>query len=298
MKLCFKLWALVLMLMLGQTVAWAQAKQAVIFPFNTQAPANLGYLGKAVPAAIQNKLQTAGVASRIAPNPVRSAQEARRALGGADYGVFGQVSVQGQNCTIILNTIDKSGKSWTKTPNAPLTSLTGSVQSMTQAMAQESMGVRLGSTQGLGLTPGSSARAGQVKPRTPGASSDIIVNETGQQYYLNPQFRYQGASAGDSSRLRSQRLKINMTDMAVDDFNGDGRNEVAILDSHHLYMFVWGNDGRLRELGKVQISQSNVNFIMRAIDLNHDGAKELVITTYDEDKNRPYTFFYSFKGNR
>ena len=217
-------------------------------------------------------------------------------MGGADYAVFGNISVQGNNCSITLNSVDRSGKTWSKTAQTPLSGLSGTVQNLTQSMAQESFGVQLAHT-GVAMTPGSRAMHGPRQPQA-GTSSDIIVNETGQQYYLNPQFRYQGASAGDSSRLRSQRLKISMVDMAVDDFNGDGKNEIAILDNHHLYMFVWGNDGKLREIGKTQVAQSNVNFCMRSIDLNRDGAKELVVVTYDEQKNRPYTFFYSFKGNR
>ena len=128
--------------------------------------------------------------------------------------------------------------------------------------------------------------------------SDIIRNETGQtESYLNPQFRYQGNSA-DGSRIRSQRLKDEMVDMAVADFNGDGRNEIAILHDHRLVIYKWGNDGRLGKLGEITISRSNLNFSMRAIDLNRDGAKDLVVATFEEESNRPYSYFYSFRGNK
>ena len=302
MKFRFHWLLLSLVIWLGLVAqAMAASKQAVILPFSGELPPNMSYLARAVPASVQSKLQMPGVLTiRSIQGKAANAAEARRAMGAADYAIFGNVSVSGNNCTITLNSVDKAGKTWSRTQQAPLNSLTSTVNSMTQSLASEGLGVSLaqGASRGVAMTPGSSARSGQAVPSGRGASSDIIVNETGQQYYLNPQFRYQGASAGDSSRLRSQRLKINMTDMAVDDFNGDGKNEIALLDQHNLYMYVWGNDGRLRELGQVQISQTNVNFCMRAIDLNRDGAKELVITTYEADKNRPYTFFYSFKNNR
>ena len=302
MKFRFHWLLLSLVIWLGLVAqAMAASKQAVILPFSGELPPNMSYLARAVPASVQSKLQMPGVLTiRSVQGKAANAAEARRAMGAADYAIFGNVSVSGNNCTITLNSVDKAGKTWSRTQQAPLNSLTSTVNSMTQSLASEGLGVSLaqGASRGVAMTPGSSARSGQAVPSGRGASSDIIVNETGQQYYLNPQFRYQGASAGDSSRLRSQRLKINMTDMAVDDFNGDGKNEIALLDQHNLYMYVWGNDGRLRELGQVQISQTNVNFCMRAIDLNRDGAKELVITTYEADKNRPYTFFYSFKNNR
>ena len=303
MKLSFRcvFFSLVMCLALLTQAYAAGGKQAVVLPFSGDLPPNMSYLSRAVPAAVQNKLQMPGIlTAKSAQGKASSAAEARRAMGSADYAVFGHVGVSGNNCTITLNSVDKAGKTWSKTETTSLNNLTSTVQNMTQAMANEGLGVSLAqsASRGAAMTPGSNARAGQAVPRGSGASSDIIVNETGQQYYLNPQFRYQGASAGDASRLRSPRLKIKMIDMAVDDFNGDGKNEIAILDQHHLYMHIWDKDGRLREIGKVQISQSNVNFCMRAIDLNRDGAKELVITTYDESKNRPYTFFYSFKNNR
>ena len=89
-----------------------------------------------------------------------------------------------------------------------------------------------------------------------------------------------------------------MVDMAVADFNGDGRNEIAILHDHRLVIYKWGNDGRLGKLGEITISRSNLNFSMRAIDLNRDGAKDLVVATFEEETNRPYTYFYGFRGNK
>ncbi|MBO4368991.1 MAG: VCBS repeat-containing protein [Desulfovibrio sp.] len=275
----------------------AAPKSVVILPFAAQTPQNLSYLSKAVPAAVQGKLNQSGVAAHMGQKAAMTAAEARKAMGKADYAVWGTVAVQGNTAIIGFNSVDRSGKNWSKTTKAPLNGMNAAIQAMTQDMARESMGLSLqAGSQGM-MTPGSRAK-NPTPLQGSGASSDIIVNDTGQQYYLNPQFRYQGASAGDSTRLRSQRLKLNMTDMAVADFNGDGRNEVAILDAHHLTMFVWGNDGKLKELGSTLISQTNQNFSMRAIDLNRDGAMEIVIATFDEEQNRPYTFFYSFKGNR
>ncbi|MCR4667129.1 MAG: VCBS repeat-containing protein [Desulfovibrio sp.] len=289
LPLCGLLFCLLLV-----SAAEAAQKTVVIMPFVAETPQSMRYLSKAVPTAVQNKLSQSGVRTSMGGHQVSSSQEARKALGAADYAVWGSVKVQGNQAVISINSVDKAGKTWSDSAKTPVNAMNPAIQAMTQKMGT-SMGLQAVASPGV-MTPGSRA---QNAPLNRGSSSDIIVNETGQQqYYLNPQFRYQGAGAGDASRLRSQRLKINMTDMAVADFNGDGRNEVAILDSHNLYMFVWGNDGKLKELGKTRISQTNVNFSMRAIDLNRDGAQELVIATFDEEQNRPYSFFYSFKGNR
>lgn len=159
----------------------------------------------------------------------------------------------------------------------------------------------------IGQTAGAAGNsAGSTAARGGSRSNDIIVNETGNnggtsagQVYLNPQFRYQGSGSSDGSRLRTQRLSQKMAGMVVGDFNGDHKNEIAILGDHDVAIFTWsGKNSRMQELGRQRITATNSNFAIRAIDLNHDGALDLVITTFSEDDNRPYTFFYTFKGNR
>ena len=131
----------------------------------------------------------------------------------------------------------------------------------------------------LGLVLASAAWA------APSGRSDIIMNETGSQtqkdVYLNPQFRYQGAGTGDGSRLRTQRLSEQMNGMAVGDFNGDGKNEIAIMTPHDIVIYVWhGKDSRMTELGRRKVLANNTNFSLRTMDINRDGAQDLIITTY------------------
>ncbi|MBE6442968.1 MAG: VCBS repeat-containing protein [Desulfovibrio desulfuricans] len=272
----------------------AAAKSAVVLPFTVNAPQNYAYLAKAVPAAIQGKLNHPGVLDvRSVQGKAASATEARQALrsSGADNAVWGSVSVIGNEATVEINSVDKAGKTWTQTAQSPVSELTGAVQRLSARMGQEVFGVSSAMR-----TPGSTA-AGNARKGAPGG--DIITNETGQQQvYLNPQFRYQGAGANDGSRLRSQRLKYTMVDMAVGDFNGDGKNEIAVLSDHNLRIYSWPLNGQLKLLGETVISRSNNNFSMRAIDLNRDRALELVVATYEEDSNRPYGYIYSFKGNK
>lgn len=291
MRLSLTACLLTLVLGLAQSVS-AAPKSFVLLPFTVNAPQSYAYLSKAVPATMQARLNRPGVLEgRSAQARATSAAEARKAMGGADYAVWGAVSVMGNECTIEVHSVDKAGKTWSKTAQGPLSGLTSTVQQLSSALGSEVFGVAVAARPGF-MTPGKGRPVNQM-------NSDIVVNETGQQQvYLNPQFRYQGAGAGDGSRLRSQRLKDNMVDMAVGDFNGDGKNEVAVLGDHRLTIYVWHSDGKLRELGSTVVSQSNINFSMRAIDLNRDGALELVVATFEEEENRPYSYFYSFKGNK
>ena len=274
--------------------ASAAAKSAVVLPFVVNAPQSYAYLSKAVQATIQGRLDRPGVLeARAGQNKAASQAEAQQALrsSGADNAIWGSVSVMGNDCTVVMNSVDKAGKTWSKTAQAPVSELTTSVQKLTSALSQEVFGISSAMR-----TPGSTASG---SPRGATANGDIVTNETGQQQvYLNPQFRYQGAGAEDGSRLRTQRLGYNMVDMAVGDFNGDGKNEIAILSDHDLRIYSWPANGQLKLIGETVVSRSNNNFSMRAIDLNRDRSMALVVTTTEESSNRPYSFIYSFKGNK
>ena len=274
--------------------ASAAAKSAVVLPFVVNAPQSYAYLSKAVPATIQGQLDRPGMLeTRTGQSKASSQTEAQQALrsSGADNAVWGSVSVMGNDCTVIINSVDKAGKTWTKTGQAPVSELTTTVQSLTSALSKEVFGVSTAMR-----SPGSTAANAN---RGATSNADIVTNETGQQQvYLNPQFRYQGAGSEDGSRLRTQRLPYNMVDMAVGDFNGDGKNEVAILSDHDLRIYSWPTNGQIKLLAETVISRSNNNFSMRAIDLNRDRSLALVIATTEESSNRPYSYIYSFKGNK
>ena len=273
-------------------MAMAASKSVIVLPFGVNAPQSYNYLAKAVPSTIQARLNKPGqLEARSVQGKAGSAAEARKALqaAGAEYAVWGDVNVMGNECTIVVNSVDRSGKTWSKSDQCPMSGLTRTLHGLTAALGSEALGVAV-ARPNFGGGQAHAARQG---------NADIIVNETGQQQvYLNPQFRYQGAGANDGSRLRSQRFKFAMVDMAVADFNGDGKNEVAILSDNKLYIYLWQPDGRMKELGSTEVARSNECFSMRAIDLNGDRAMELVVATFEEDNNRPYSYFFSFKGNK
>ena len=292
MRLTFSVCLLLVAVAAG--AASAAAKSAVVLPFVVNAPQSYAYLSKAVQATIQGRLDRPGVLeARAGQNKAASQAEAQQALrsSGADNAIWGSVSVMGNDCTVVMNSVDKAGKTWSKTAQAPVSELTTSVQKLTSTLSQEVFGISSAMR-----TPGSTASG---SPRGATANGDIVTNETGQQQvYLNPQFRYQGAGAEDGSRLRTQRLGYNMVDMAVGDFNGDGKNEIAILSDHDLRIYSWPANGQLKLIGETVVSRSNNNFSMRAIDLNRDRSMALVVTTTEESSNRPHSFIYSFKGNK
>lgn len=274
---------------------WAAQKTFVACPFTVNAPDSFKYLAKAIPSALVSRLNTPGTLKGTAGNArVGGEAEARKVLTQTktDYVVWGSVNVVGKDCVVEISSVDKKGKLWTRSASSPVSELMGSVNGLAASLGAEAMGEPIASRPGF-MSPG--ARKGGAR----GSGSDIIVNETGQnQAYLNPQFRYQGAGAADGSRMRSQRIKEGMVDMAVGDFNGDGKTEIAFLGEHKLTIFLWEAGGKLKVLGETNVARTNSNFSMRAMDLNRDGATDLVVATFNETDNRPLSYFFSFKGNK
>lgn len=280
----------------GALPALADQKTFVIMPFTVNAPQSYSYLGKAVPGTIRNHITRPGVLQGSTGTArVASDADAAKALKAskADYAIWGVVNVVGNDATVEIHSMDKNGKSWSKSTTGSMSNLTGTVQGLSASLGSEALGVP------VAARPAFMSGGSKGGPAVNQMNQNIVVNETGkQQVYLNPQFRYQGAGSSDGSRLRSQRLNGNMVDMAVADFNGDGKNEIAVLGDTKLTIYVWGADGKLNKLGETTVSASNNNFSMRSIDLDRDGAADLVVATFEGDSNRPYSYFYSFKGNK
>ena len=169
MKLAF---AACLMLVMGLQAQAAQAKSFVLLPFEVHAPQNYSYLSKAVPSTLMGRLSATGATGTMGPRAAGSAAEARKFIGGADYALWGTVSVMGNDCTIVLNSVDKKGSTWSNTAQGPMSALNATVQRLAGAFSSEVLGV-----------------AGAAAASR-GGRSDIIRNETGQtESYLNPQFR-------------------------------------------------------------------------------------------------------------
>ncbi len=274
--------------------AQAAGKTFAVAPFEVQGPEGYTYLGKAVASTLKSRLSSSGEAQAVsgqmpAKAPAAAQIPALKKSLKADYMVYGHVAVLGDNCTVTVNVLGPDGKTWTRDAQGPVSNLTATVNTLASAAAGEALR--------LSTRPLSANNAAAQAPKGP---AGIVMNDDGQKpadYYLNPQFRYQGGSQGDGSRLHSQKLKFDMVDMAVGDFTGDGRNEIAILSQHKLYMFRM-NGARLEPLGETTTSMSNDNFSMRAIDLNRDKVKELVVATFESDGGRAASYIYSFKGKK
>jgi hypothetical protein len=298
MKL-FRIVALACAMLLYATLALGATRTFVVAPFQIVGPPGNAYLEKAIPSTLSSRLQWPGQVEALAKGApskaLSSGEDAKKALDAskAQYIIWGNTAIVGEECNLDVQVLGKDGKEWRKSGKCPVKSLMGAVQGIADSIGVEVFG-----------RPAQQAGGQQRLPVVNQMNPDIVVNQTGQQQvYLNPQFRYQGSTGGDASRLRTQTLPFTMVDFLVGNFSGKDKNEVAVLSDHRLYIYAW-EQGRLKLLAETVVSMSAQNYSLHAIDLDRDGALELVISTFMPDNqaqqggNQPSGYIYSFAGGR
>ena len=291
--------ALACMVLPHAALALGATRTFIAAPFQVIGPSGNAYLEKAIPSTLSSRLEWKGQVEPLAKGapskPLSGGQEAKKALDAskAQYILWGSATIVGEECNLEVQVLGKDGKEWRKSGKCPAKNLMGAVQGIADSIGVEVFGrpaQQIGKQQGLPVV-------NQMNP-------DLVVNQSGQQQvYLNPQFRYQGATGGDASRMRSQTLPFTMVDFLVGNFSGQGKNEVAVLSDHKLLIYAW-EQGRLKPLAETTVSMSSQNYSLHAIDLDRDGALELVVSAFNPDTqasqggNMPSGYIYSFAGGR
>jgi len=287
------------MMLLYAALALGATRTFVTAPFQIVGPSGNAYLEKAIPSTLSSRLHWKGHVEALAKGapskPLSSGEDAKKALDAskAQYIIWGNATIVGEECNLDVQLLDKDGKEWRKSGKCPMKNLMGVVQGIADSIGVEVFGrpaQQVGSRQGL-------PAVNQMNP-------DIVVNQTGQQQvYLNPQFRYQGDTGGDASRLRSQTLPFTMVDFLIGNFSGKSRFEVAVLSDYRLHIYAWEH-GRLKLLAETVVAMATRNYSLHAIDLDHDGTLELVVSAFLQDSrgnqtsNQPSSYIYSFAGGR
>ena len=287
----------------------AQKGSYVVAPFVINGPSEFGYLGKAIPSMLASRLYWKGhfePASEGAGNvgSVSGSEAARRALSasGADYLVWGDVNIAGQNAMIHARVLDKAGKEWRREATSTVNDLIPTLQNLADGINAELFGRPLATSQ---VASGSTSRTG-ARPLNPA----MVQNETTQsQVYLNPQIRYQGR---DGDRLRTQRLPFASRAMITGDFNGDGKNEVVIMDQNQLFVYRWTD--MLQPMDEYKLPRTQITLALNRIDLDRDRVPEIIVSSVGLDSDRstskdsasmlftesdkPYSYVLSFKGGK
>ncbi|MDL2307854.1 VCBS repeat-containing protein [Desulfovibrio sp. OttesenSCG-928-C06] len=290
LSLCFSL-VLLSVLVLGQAgdCRAASVRTYVVMPFNVNGPAGYKYLENSIPSMFNSRLHWAGNyelspnESKTSRNPAMSEADAVKGLqaSGADYVIWGNLMIVGEECSLDIMVMDKDGKKWPKSRQTRVAQLIPTLTSICDNISAEVFG-----------KPG--VRVVAVPSQQPSGNQSPNPDMVGSG--LNPSFKYEGGSSSDSTRMRSQQLNYTGYGMEVCDADGDGRNEVFIFDDYNLFVYRWDNN-RLAPLDNVRVNLTQNNIAIRSFDFDRSGRKQILLTSMDKEQ-MPKSRIYSFDGKK
>ena len=299
MKHAFRATLFVLGLLLlfpaGQSLAAQGGKVSyIVVPFAIQGPSQYDYLQRSLPQMLTSRLywkdrveparNELGV--NIKPASTEEEAEKLRQQYKADYAIWGTITIVNDMCSVDVRVRDKSGSSWATAREARSPQLIAAISGISDDINADVFG--RAPTGKTAMRP--AQNDGPINRMNP----DIMVNETTpREVYLNPQFRYSGSSVQDDSRLRSQALTFPAIGMEVADIDGDGRNEILVLEDTKLHAYSFGV-GKMDPLGSHDFAINSQCLTVRS--LPRPSGRPWIIVTGVDTKGVPSSTILTYSG--
>jgi hypothetical protein len=273
-----------------------EARTFAVAPFGVHGPQAYNYLQQGIPSMLQTRLTwpehfspvSSDVVKKQIPSPVAGTDAAKKSLAavGADYLVYGSVTIMGKECSLDVQLMDTTGK---VTPFASQTTIDQLIPSLeTTAKKINGNVFKRPETQPV------------QEPETVNQMNPNLVfnqSRSGQQAVLNPQFRYESTNQDQSGRWRSQSLPHECRGMLVVDADNDGTNEIFIMDEHTIHAYQ-EKDHRLLELDTFKASRNGLLLNINALDINRDGNTEIFVSAVEGTDQTPASLVLTFQEGR
>lgn len=289
----------VLALLLFCAPAWAQqAKTFAVLPFAVNGPDKFAYLAQGVQDMLTSRLTWTGkfqpmdkaqVEQKAKTSP-RSEAEAKSLLTAlrADFLVYGSMTIAGDDASLDVKVMDKTGQITPKSTQAKLNTLIPAMETVAK-----DINTQVFKRPEAPRDPKTGKPAQVINQMNP----EIMVNQTAdnQKTYLNPNFRYAG-NADSPGSWRSQSLPFACNGMAIGDVDGDGKNEVVLISDNQvsIYRFV---KHQLSEVAKWQ-GPARVKLVrVSVLPLGGDFKKCKIVVSGYFDK-LPQATILSLEGNK
>jgi len=288
-----RLLTILAVLLLCAAPALAQgAKTFAVLPFGVHGPQEYQYLSQGIQSMLTTRLtwpenftpmDSAAVKKAVTalPTDAASADRIRQAL-GADYLVWGSLTVMGQECSLDVNTIDPQGANLPRPVQTQLSQVIPSLETVAASINAQVFGRPETAT-------------AQTQPVIRPMNEALIVNETkAGAAYANPSLKYEDSDTS-MGRWRSQTLPFASRGMVVCDGDGDGQNEIFIMADSSLIAYRMMN-GEMRQIASFDLPRNHNYLRLNSLDINRNGRHELVIAAA-QDKD-PKSLIVEFDGSR
>jgi len=262
--------------------------RVAILPVAIHSPENLGYMQAGLMDMLTSRMELEGRISVLEKGAVKKAlsqdsgeidSETARKLGeslGADYVVFGSLTKLGDSSSLDLKVVDVKGEK-------PGSSVYIQARKMEEVIAQVDVLARKIDEKILGYplsAPPAERPAVAEKPSEGAKPMAAIPPPPPGLRPMTPARPDRGVSPS-SGFWQSTPFPFRIVGMAMGDLDGDGRNEVVLIDEQNLWIYRWENEFKL--IKKLSGGRMNQNLAVDTGDIDKDGKAEIFVTSLEGD---------------
>jgi len=297
----------------GNAISSATEKPArvAVIPFTIHAEKDLSFLKQGIVDMLSSRLAWEGKVGVISRDEVLNAYPAgaglltekdAREIGtaiGADYVLFGSLTVFGNSVSIDAKIADISG-------SRPTLAFFNQSQGMDEVIlrinqfAEEINTKVFGRKVSLQALPPSAAQQPAQQPSIYAHPEKALEPELRKGGFVKEgqsPFVVDRAAEGGRDFWKSQNIAEELKGIALADVDGDGKNETILLSSQKV-MIYRAEAGRFTKLGEYT-GQSYKNFIgVDAADIKKDGRAEIFVTSLDMSSRNLDSFVLEWKDNK
>lgn len=282
---------------LAQTAAERQASlkgtppKVAILPVTIHSLENLGYFQEGLLEVLSSRVAAEGKVTVLEKGLVKKSiaqlkgeldlENAKKVgvMNGADFVVFGSLTKVAESAVLILKIEDVKGE-------RPGSSLFLQGKKLEEIFVRvEEMARKINE----GISGSSPPALSLERPRKSLPATAGIPTLPA------------GIPSPDAKRLvaggefwQSQPFPFKIKGMAIGDMDGDGRNEVALIDEMNLWIYRWENK-EFKLLGKFEGGKLDTYLAVDMGDIDRDGKAEIFVTALEGD--RLASFAVAFKDN-
>ena len=289
-------------ILLFATTLWAKEKYTVtVLPFSLHSAENIEYVRQGIGDMLVSRIS---VSDKIEVTRKDVIQDILKKSGTkelnltdvqtigrqlkSDYVVWGSITKIGSSISIDGKLVDiAGGKSDVGifSQSQTLDEVIPKINDFSQRIVQHILGAAPQQ-----VAPAAAATPAVVPPPVPGASREaqiIAGMKTGGKKgtLTSSMINTEYINAADPINRRgfwmSQQFKSEFKGMDVGDVNGDGLNEVVVIDSHNLYIYQKTKDD-LKLLKQIKGKSYNNYISVDVADINKDGTREIIVTSLNE----------------
>lgn len=296
----------VLAALLGGAVAPAHAEleRVAIVPFTVNSDKDLDFLSSGISDMLGSRLAVEDRVNIIAREATREAaatvpgtlDEAKaRDLGsrlGADWVLFGSVTVLGNSASIDTKMVDVSGERETLSFFDQAETLGDIIPKISLVAADINRRV-------FDRTMASASAGARQRPQgEPGiyAHPDKLLQDD-RGFYLFDQTG-EGLRQGASAQFwKSRNFAHLLNGVAVGDVDNDGKNETVMASENDVLIYKY-QDQRFYEAAKIEGRSTRVVIGVDTADINGNGIPEIFVTRLSSGRNGVYSLVLEFQGDR